>query len=116
MSEPVKLREGEAKEDAKLTDFQQELVQMAATLCGDHKKDTYPHKLVDNMTVIDGVNYVKNAFTKFLNESEKARTRGVNETNIFVPQEDDNDVQAMPKKSKSFASKFFSCIACGTNS
>lgn len=116
LSEPVKLREDKAKEDAKLTDFQQELVQMTATLCGDYKKDIYPHKLVDNMTITEGVEYVKNAFKKFLNECEKARTRGENETDISIPQEEIGEVEEEPMKSKSLVSKLFSCMVCGANS
>ncbi|XP_058205788.1 non-specific phospholipase C4-like [Rhododendron vialii] len=115
LPEPVKLREAEAKEDAKLTEFQQELVQMTATLCGDHKKDIYPHKLVENMTVGQAVEYVHNAFKEFLNECEKASKSGVDESHICVPGDLVPPEPAAEKLKKSFASLFFSCISCGNN-
>ncbi|KAL7238348.1 hypothetical protein ACSBR2_004447 [Camellia fascicularis] len=111
LPEPVKLREAEAKENAKLTEFQEEMVQMAATLCGDHKKDIYPDKLVENMTVGEAVKYVNNSFKKFLDECEKAKASGVDESQICVPNDDDPP-KPTEDKSKSFASKFFSCVAC----
>lgn len=116
LPEPVKLREAEAKEDAKLTDFQQELVQMAATLCGDHKKDIYPDKLVENMTVAQAVEYVHNAFKKFLDECERARRSGADESHICVPGDPLTPGPAAEKSKKSFASLFFSCVACGKSS
>lgn len=115
LPEPVKLREAEAKEDAKLTEFQQELVQMAATLCGDHKKDIYPHKLVENMTVGQADEYVHNAFKEFLNECEKASKSGVDESHICVPGDLVPPEPAAEESKKSFASLFFSCISCGNN-
>ncbi|XP_028098944.1 non-specific phospholipase C4-like isoform X2 [Camellia sinensis] len=111
LPEPVKLREAEAKENAKLTEFQEEMVQMAATLCGDHKKDIYPDKLVENMTVDEAVKYVNNSFKKFLEECEKAKASGADESQICVPNDDDPP-KPPEYKSKSFASKFFSCVAC----
>lgn len=113
LPEPVKLREAEAKEDAKLTEFQQELVQMAATLCGDHRKDIYPHKLVENMTVGQAVEYVHNAFKEFLNECEKASKSGADESHICVPEDLVPPGPAAEKSKISFASLFFSCISCG---
>ncbi|KAK2979377.1 hypothetical protein RJ640_025750 [Escallonia rubra] len=107
LPEPVKLREAEAKDNEKLSEFQEELVQMAATLCGDHRKDTYPDKLVENMTVSDGVDYVKKAFKIFSDECERARQSGADESSICVPE--DTPVAA---EFRSFASKFFSCLVC----
>lgn len=109
LPEPVRLREFDAKEDAKLSEFQAELVQMAAVLCGDHRKDIFPHKLVEGMNVISAVEYVENAFTKFLEESEKLKQCGASEDTICIPEEDEE-----PPKLP-FASKFFSCIFCGKN-
>ncbi|KAF7113403.1 hypothetical protein RHSIM_RhsimUnG0128600 [Rhododendron simsii] len=114
LPEPVKLRAVDANEDAKLTEFQEELVQMAATICGDHKKDTYPHKLVENMTVGQAVEYVNNAFKGFLDECEKARESGADDDHICVPRDLVPPGPAQKSK-KSFASMFLSCIACGNN-
>lgn len=110
----MKLRTIETKENAKLSEFQEELVQMAATLCGDHKKDTYPHKLVENMTVGQGVEYVNNAFKDFMDECNKARESGADESHIVVPG-DTVSPGRIEKSKKSFASLFFSCISCGNN-
>lgn len=102
------MREGEAKEDAKLTDFQKELVLMAATLNGDHRKDIYPHKLVGNMIVSEGAKYVEDAFKIFCHECEKAKERGVDESTII-------DIVNQPtteRPFKSFAQKILSCLAC----
>ncbi|KAL9423140.1 hypothetical protein AB3S75_035267 [Citrus x aurantiifolia] len=104
----LKLRDGEAKEDAKLTDFQQELVQMAATLNGDYKKDIYPHKLVEEMTVAEGAKYVEDAFKKFRGQCEKAEAEGVDESQIVVVP----TPTTKQRKSKSFGRKLLSCLAC----
>ncbi|KAM7512244.1 hypothetical protein LguiB_011119 [Lonicera macranthoides] len=111
LPEPVKLREAEAKENAKLSEFQEELVQMAATLCGDYRKeDIYPHKLVDNLTVEEAVDYVKDAFKRFLDECERAKESGAVESTICVPL---IDLPPTRPNKRSTASKFFSCLVCG---
>ncbi|XP_027163196.1 non-specific phospholipase C4-like [Coffea eugenioides] len=112
LPEPVRLRETEAKEDAKLTDFQKELVQMSAVLGGDHIKDTYPHKLVEDMTVATAADYVHNSFKRFLDECERLRQNGADESTICSLPADLPEKQA---KSPSFVSKFFSCIACNNS-
>ncbi|KAI8021216.1 Non-specific phospholipase C3 [Camellia lanceoleosa] len=104
-------REAEAKENAKLTEFQEKMVQKAATLCGDRKEDIYPDKLVKKMTVGEAVNYVNNSFKKFLDKCEKAKASGADEFEICVPSDDDPP-KPSKDKSKSFASKFFSYVAC----
>ncbi|KAG8391399.1 hypothetical protein BUALT_Bualt01G0183600 [Buddleja alternifolia] len=116
LGEPVKLRDAEANEGSKLSEFQGELVEMAAVLCGDHKKESFPDKLVENMIVSEGVEYVKNAFKKFTDECHKAKENGADESTIHIPAEEDSGVvDSVPKESKSFVSKFFSCIVCGGN-
>ncbi|KAL2478630.1 Non-specific phospholipase C4 [Forsythia ovata] len=110
LPEPVKLREAEAENEAKLSEFQEELVQMTAVLCGDHRKENFPHKLVENMTVGGAVEYVDNAFKKFLDECERAKEKGADESTICIPSE--SSTSATPTNSKSFASKLFSCIVC----
>ncbi|GMN61540.1 hypothetical protein TIFTF001_030629 [Ficus carica] len=112
LPEPVKLREGEAKEDAKLTDFQAELVQMAATLNGDHAKDIYPHKLVEDLTVSEAVKYCEGAFKTFLDECDKAKQRGMDDSHIVVCGASEPKRQKPPK---SFAQKIFSCLICDNN-
>lgn len=114
LGEPVKLREAGAKEEAKLCDFQEELVLLAAALCGDHRKEDFPGKLFEDMTVAKGAEYVKSAFDKFLNECERARQEGVDESTICIPNEDSTSLDENPN-SKSLASKLFSCIVCSSD-
>lgn len=98
------MRESGPREENKLNDFQQVLVLLAAILKGDHHDH---HELVDNMTVIEAVNYVEAAFGKFLEEGEKAKNRGADESHIPCL------ASPHPKKDvKSFAQKLFSCLVC----
>lgn len=103
----MKLRVGEAKEGAKLSEFQEELVQMAAVLNGDHKKDIYPQKLVEDMKVSDAVKYVENAFKKFCDECERAKESGADGSEIVVLAKPPTHTT-----SKSFVQKLFSCLVC----
>ncbi|XP_073311942.1 non-specific phospholipase C4-like [Primulina huaijiensis] len=121
LSKPIKLLEAEAKEDSKLSEFQEELVQMVAALSGDRVKDIFPHKLVENMTVSNGVECVHNAFKKFLDECEKHNQNGADGSTIVfkntaITKEStnvsDKTEEPSKKKSKSFAAKLFSCIVC----
>ncbi|KAK4268040.1 hypothetical protein QN277_024745 [Acacia crassicarpa] len=126
LPEPVRLREAEANEDAELSDFQVELVQLAATLNGDHKKDIYPHKLVEDLKVKDAVDYVKNALEFFMSESEKAKQAGVDGSKIIEfadshcsatppPQIDPRSTPPPPPPPivpRSFWQKILSCICC----
>ena len=107
LPDPVRLREAAAHEQAKLSEFQEELVQMAATLNGDHRKSIYPNKLVENMTVSDAVKYVNDAFKTFLNECEKAKQSGVDGSEIV-----DCANASTPPNSKNFFQKLSSCIIC----
>ncbi|OMO66565.1 Phosphoesterase [Corchorus capsularis] len=107
LPEPRKMRHTEAKETAKLSEFQQELVQMAAVLNGDYKKKIYPHKLVENITVAEAVKYVDSAYKKFCDQCQKAKEKGKHESEIV-------ELGQLPdkSKSKSFLHKMFSCIVC----
>ncbi|KAM1578225.1 non-specific phospholipase C3-like [Malus sylvestris] len=107
LPDPMKLREAVSKDGAKISDFQEELVQLAAALNGDHRKDIYPHKLVENMTVSEAVKYCEEAFNKFLHECEKARESGTDESEIVVCA-----TSPTPPSTKSFAQKIFSCLVC----
>lgn len=89
------MRKTDAAEEANLSDFQKELVQLAATLNGDHTKDIYPNKLVENMTVAQGAQYTKDSLKVFWNDNENVKDT----TNA--------------KKKKSFANKLLICFVCG---
>ncbi|KAF5202361.1 Non-specific phospholipase c3 [Thalictrum thalictroides] len=82
LPDPEKMHEREA--DEKLTEFQQELVQMVATLNGDCYKDIYPDKLVENMSVPEAIKYCEDGFQKFLTSSENAKKNGADESEIVV--------------------------------
>ena len=97
-----------AKEADQLNDFQVQLVQLAATLNGDHKKDTYPHKLVENITVVEAVKYIESAFEIFCGECQKAKENGANDRDQ-VAQENAATTLTTPK---SFPQKLLSCIIC----
>ncbi|BFG21244.1 hypothetical protein CerSpe_075180 [Prunus speciosa] len=107
LGEPVKLRETASKEGAKLSDFQEELVQLAAALNGDHRKDIYPTKLVENISVAEALKYVEAAFEKFSDACEKARESGADESEIVVC-----ETSPSPPYHKSFAQRIFSCLVC----
>ncbi|PON56691.1 Acid phosphatase [Parasponia andersonii] len=116
LPEPPRLREGGAKEESKLSEFQAELVQMAATLNGDHAKDVYPHKLVDNLTVSDAVKYCDGAFKTFLDECQRAKDSGMDASHVVfcVANSSTTPLPKRPSQQapKSFAQKIFSCLIC----
>ncbi|GJN22629.1 hypothetical protein PR202_gb10214 [Eleusine coracana subsp. coracana] len=113
LPEPVKLRSTDAVEHSPLSEFQQELVQLAAVLNGDHAKDAYPHKLVDGMTVAQAANYCNDAFKAFLDECDRCKKRG--EDDCYIPTLKPQPSPSTPadKNKTSFASKLLACLACG---
>ncbi|KAJ7543371.1 hypothetical protein O6H91_09G034700 [Diphasiastrum complanatum] len=76
---PWSLRHSPADENAKLTEFQQELTLLAAQLNGDHELNIYP-SLGKKMTVMEANNYVENSVLCFLKASEYALTAGTSES------------------------------------
>ncbi|XP_020262700.1 non-specific phospholipase C3-like, partial [Asparagus officinalis] len=118
LPEPVKMRNTtEAAEQSKLSEFQQELVQLGAVLNGDYIKDIYPYKLVEQMTVAEAANYTQEAFRTFLNECEKCKKNGADGSYVVVVNPakgtaaaDDNNNE---QKKKSVVTKMFGCFVCG---
>lgn len=103
------MRETEPDENEKLSEFQQELVQLSAVLKGDHKSDAFPHKLVENMTVTEGAKYMEDAYKKFCDDCAQAKRDGKHESHIVCLEEP----SVVPKKlSKSLSEKLFSCLLC----
>ncbi|XP_062213055.1 non-specific phospholipase C4-like [Phragmites australis] len=111
LPEPMKLRQTEAAEHAPLSEFQEELVQLAAVLNGDHTKDVYPHKLVEGMTVAEAAKYCKDAFRVFLDECDRCKKCGEDGSHIPTVKP-----SSPGKKKSSFASKVLACLACGHSS
>ncbi|CAN1122659.1 Non-specific phospholipase C4 [Linum perenne] len=109
LGEPVKLRDGEAKGEAKLNEFQEVMVQMTAALLGEHKKknSNYPDKLVQGMTVADALKFSDDGYKKFIDECGKARANGADDNDIIVC-----FAEEAAANSKSAFHKFFSCLVC----
>ncbi|RLN19327.1 non-specific phospholipase C4-like [Panicum miliaceum] len=109
LPEPVKLRQTAAAEHAPLSEFQEELVQLAAVLNGDHTKDSYPHKLVEGMMVAEAAKYCVDAFRAFLDECDRCNKCGEDGSHIPTVKPS----SAPGKNKSSFASKVLACLACG---
>lgn len=79
---PVKIRNTEANEEAKLTEFQQELLQLAAVLKGDHVFTSYPEKIGKEMNVRQGKEYIDDAVKRFFEAGLYAKRMGVDQEQI----------------------------------
>ncbi|KAK1279215.1 hypothetical protein QJS04_geneDACA016566 [Acorus gramineus] len=79
---PVKIRQGEANEDAKLSEFQQELMQLAAALNGDHLLTGLYERITKHMTVREGIAYMENSVKRFFEACLSAKSMGVDEEQI----------------------------------
>ncbi|WCJ27714.1 non-specific phospholipase C3 [Euphorbia peplus] len=116
LTEPVKMRTRglavEEEEDADISEFQGELVQMAAVINGDHTKpDLYPHKIVEGMKVSQAAKYVEDAFLQFQQACVEARENGADESQIILLQQS-NTTATTDTSPKSFFNKLFSCLIC----
>ncbi|EYU40282.1 hypothetical protein ABFS82_02G132700 [Erythranthe guttata] len=111
LTEAPKMRETEANEEAKLTEFQEEIVQLCAVLKGDyHTEEDFPHDILKkDMNVVEAVDYMGGAFRKFLDDCDSAVKNGADESHIVC----DHAEQPNRKRlGKSFSSKVFSCLTC----
>ncbi|KAK8943252.1 hypothetical protein KSP39_PZI008977 [Platanthera zijinensis] len=78
---PVKIRNTEANEDAQLSEFQQELAQLASVLSGDHLLNNFQES-IKKMTVRQGTEYVEGAVKRFLEAGLTAKRMGVGDEQI----------------------------------
>ncbi|KAF2291956.1 hypothetical protein GH714_042298 [Hevea brasiliensis] len=78
---PVKIRQGDANENATVSEFQQELLQLAAVLKGDHIFTSFPEK-TGKMTVKQGKEYMEDAVKRFFEAGLYAKKMGVDEEQI----------------------------------
>ncbi|KAL0923085.1 hypothetical protein M5K25_007130 [Dendrobium thyrsiflorum] len=78
---PSKIRKTEANEDAQLTEFQQELAQLASVLNGDHLLSNFQN-VIKKMNVRQGLSYVENSMKRFLEAGMAAKRMGVDEEQI----------------------------------
>lgn len=82
LPEVTPLRKTEADEDRQLSEFQNEIVQLAAVLKGDHHLTSFPDELFKNMTVKEGRDYVIGAVARFKTASRQAFIMGADESAI----------------------------------
>ncbi|KAJ8770908.1 hypothetical protein K2173_022080 [Erythroxylum novogranatense] len=75
---PTKIRNTEPNDEAKLSEFQQELIQLAAVLKGDHVLTSYPSTIGKEMTVKQGKEYMEDAVKRFFQAGLEAKRMGVN--------------------------------------
>lgn len=78
----MKIRVTPANENAKLTEFQQELMQLAAVMKGDNIFTSYPEAIGKDMSVKEGRQYMKEAVRRFFEAGRLAKRMGVNEDQI----------------------------------
>ncbi|KAH0456691.1 hypothetical protein IEQ34_014598 [Dendrobium chrysotoxum] len=113
LPEVKKMRTAEAAEGAPLSDFQQELVQLAAVLNGDHANPRiFPHALVQGMTVAEGAKYTQDAFKAFLQEAERCRNCGTDDSYIVALPAGDEEEGKKKKKKPSWYKKWLTCLVC----
>ena len=82
MPDVAPLRTTEAKEDAGLSEFQSEVVQLAAVLNGDHFLSSFPDEMGKKMSVKEAHEYVKGAVSRFIRASKEAIKLGADESAI----------------------------------
>ncbi|KAK8680268.1 hypothetical protein V6N13_109218 [Hibiscus sabdariffa] len=82
LPDAVPLRTTEAKEDAALSEFQSEIVQLAAVLNGDHFLSSFPNEMSKNMTVKEAHKYTRGAVSRFIRASKEAVKLGADESTI----------------------------------
>ncbi|CAA0806925.1 Non-specific phospholipase C6 [Striga hermonthica] len=76
------LRKEEADENRGLSEFQEELVQLAAVLKGDHYLSSFPNEMVKKMKVREANEYVKGAVSRFIRASKEAKKLGADPSAI----------------------------------
>ncbi|XP_054807213.1 non-specific phospholipase C6-like [Prosopis cineraria] len=82
LPEVTPLSRSEAKEDAGLSEFQSELVQLAAVLNGDHFLSSFPEEMSKKKSVKEADGYVKGAVSRFIRASKEAIKLGADESAI----------------------------------
>lgn len=87
LPEPPRLREAEldaGDQQRGISEFQAELVQLAAALRGDHETEAYEtDKLVEGMTVAKASEYCRDAFARFREECQRCQDCGMD--GCYVP-------------------------------
>ncbi|WOL17961.1 hypothetical protein Cni_G26754 [Canna indica] len=76
------LRKTEALEDREITEFQSEMVELAAVLNGDHHLTEASDEPIKRLTVREADAYVKHAISRFIRASKEAVKMGADESEI----------------------------------
>lgn len=76
------LRRSEANENRGLSEFQSEIVQLAAVLNGDHFLSRFPDEMSKKMSVKEAHEYTKGAVSRFIRASKEAILLGADESAI----------------------------------
>ncbi|KVI06177.1 Phosphoesterase [Cynara cardunculus var. scolymus] len=82
LPEAAPLRETEPDEARGLSQFQSEVVQLAAVLNGDHFLSSFPDEMGKKMSVKEAHTYVKGAVSRFITASKEAINLGADESAI----------------------------------
>ena len=82
LPEVTPLRKTAADENRHLSEFQGELVQLAAVLNGDHRLTSFPEEMTKTMTVKEGHEYVRGAVARFKRASREAFVMGADQSAI----------------------------------
>ena len=78
----VPLRTTEADEERGVSQFQNEVVQLAAVLNGDHFLSSFPDEISKKMSVKKAHSYVSNAVSRFISASKEAIQMGADDSAI----------------------------------
>ncbi|KAM7257005.1 hypothetical protein ACFE04_012746 [Oxalis oulophora] len=76
------LRKTAANENRLISEFQSEIVQLAAVLNGDHYLSSFPDEMSEKMTVKQAHEYVKGSVSRFIRASKEALKLGADESAI----------------------------------
>jgi len=77
------LRKTESNEQRELSQFQTEIVQLAAVLNGDHLLSSFPDEMTTKMNVRQAHEYVTGAVSRFLRAGREALKLGADESTII---------------------------------
>lgn len=84
LSIPIRIRQTEAMEDAKLTEFQRELVELGSMLIGDNEMKNFKERVIQNMTVRQGIDYLDKVVNQFFEANYFAKKMGIIDGNQIV--------------------------------
>ncbi|GKF33105.1 non-specific phospholipase C6 [Tanacetum coccineum] len=82
LPEAAPLRRTEPDEARPLSEFQSEVVQLAAVLNGDHFLSSFPDEMGKKMSVKEAHTYVQGAVSRFITASKEAINLGADESAI----------------------------------